>query len=144
MDLGLRGRGYIVTGGTRGLGHATARPDPKHPEIGGGETVEERLDRLQRQVNAQQSEIAAVRSQNNVLRAQVSNLIAINQHVSMVQLHGRPTVRFNGVNVQVVNGTGNTETSNGTGNLIVGYDRVRNYDGSWTEWGNLVRAPIER
>jgi thiosulfate/3-mercaptopyruvate sulfurtransferase len=25
---------------------------------------------------------------------------------------------------------------------LLGYDRVRNYDGSWTEWGNLVRAPI--
>ena len=23
-------------------------------------------------------------------------------------------------------------------------DKVRNYDGSWTEWGNAVRAPIER
>jgi thiosulfate/3-mercaptopyruvate sulfurtransferase len=22
--------------------------------------------------------------------------------------------------------------------------KVRNYDGSWTEWGNLVGAPIER
>jgi len=21
---------------------------------------------------------------------------------------------------------------------------VRNYDGSWTEWGNAVRAPIEK
>jgi thiosulfate/3-mercaptopyruvate sulfurtransferase len=27
---------------------------------------------------------------------------------------------------------------------LLGYDKVRNYDGSWTEWGNLVRAPIER
>ena len=26
---------------------------------------------------------------------------------------------------------------------LLGYERVRNYDGSWTEWGNLVRAPIE-
>lgn len=25
---------------------------------------------------------------------------------------------------------------------LLGYDRVRNYDGSWTEWGNAVRAPI--
>jgi thiosulfate/3-mercaptopyruvate sulfurtransferase len=25
---------------------------------------------------------------------------------------------------------------------LLGYPRVRNYDGSWTEWGNLVRAPI--
>ncbi|MEK9500015.1 sulfurtransferase [Gaopeijia maritima] len=27
---------------------------------------------------------------------------------------------------------------------LLGFDDVRNYDGSWTEWGNLVRAPIER
>lgn len=25
---------------------------------------------------------------------------------------------------------------------LLGYDRVRNYDGSWTEWGNAVRTPI--
>jgi thiosulfate/3-mercaptopyruvate sulfurtransferase len=29
-------------------------------------------------------------------------------------------------------------------NYLLGYDKVRNYDGSWTEWGNAVRAPIER
>jgi thiosulfate/3-mercaptopyruvate sulfurtransferase len=27
---------------------------------------------------------------------------------------------------------------------LLGYNNVRNYDGSWTEWGNLVGAPIER
>jgi thiosulfate/3-mercaptopyruvate sulfurtransferase len=27
---------------------------------------------------------------------------------------------------------------------LLGYQNVRNYDGSWTEWGNLVGAPIER
>ena len=27
---------------------------------------------------------------------------------------------------------------------LLGYTRVRNYDGSWTEWGNLVNVPIER
>ena len=26
---------------------------------------------------------------------------------------------------------------------LLGYSRVRNYDGSWTEYGSLVRAPIE-
>jgi thiosulfate/3-mercaptopyruvate sulfurtransferase len=25
---------------------------------------------------------------------------------------------------------------------LLGFQRVRNYDGSWTEWGNAVRAPI--
>ena len=27
---------------------------------------------------------------------------------------------------------------------LLGYQKVRNYDGSWTEWGNSVRAPIEK
>ncbi|MCB5292855.1 sulfurtransferase [Arthrobacter sp. SO3] len=26
--------------------------------------------------------------------------------------------------------------------FLLGFDSVRNYDGSWTEWGNAVRAPI--
>ena len=26
---------------------------------------------------------------------------------------------------------------------LLGYDDVKNYDGSWTEWGNLVGAPVE-
>lgn len=27
---------------------------------------------------------------------------------------------------------------------LLGYPKVRNYDGSWTEWGNMVRNPIEK
>jgi thiosulfate/3-mercaptopyruvate sulfurtransferase len=27
---------------------------------------------------------------------------------------------------------------------LLGFTRVRNYDGSWTEWGNQVKAPIEK
>jgi thiosulfate/3-mercaptopyruvate sulfurtransferase len=27
---------------------------------------------------------------------------------------------------------------------LLGFDDVKNYDGSWTEWGNKVRAPIEK
>ncbi|MBI4323304.1 MAG: sulfurtransferase [Candidatus Omnitrophica bacterium] len=27
---------------------------------------------------------------------------------------------------------------------LLGYANVKNYDGSWTEWGNLVAAPIEK
>jgi thiosulfate/3-mercaptopyruvate sulfurtransferase len=29
-------------------------------------------------------------------------------------------------------------------NKLLGYPHVRNYDGSWTEWGNSVRVPIEK
>ena len=28
--------------------------------------------------------------------------------------------------------------------FLLGHDKVMNYDGSWTEWGNLVNAPVER
>jgi len=27
---------------------------------------------------------------------------------------------------------------------LLGYPNVRNYDGSWTEWGSLIAAPIEK
>jgi thiosulfate/3-mercaptopyruvate sulfurtransferase len=27
---------------------------------------------------------------------------------------------------------------------LLGYDNVKNYDGSWTEWGNLIGAPVEK
>ena len=27
---------------------------------------------------------------------------------------------------------------------LLGYKKVRNYDGSWTEWGNRVRSPVAK
>jgi thiosulfate/3-mercaptopyruvate sulfurtransferase len=27
---------------------------------------------------------------------------------------------------------------------LLGYPDVKNYDGSWTEWGNMIANPIEK
>ena len=56
-------------------------------------------------------------------------------HISMVDLPDgqggfNRTVRISGINVQVVNGLGSTDTMNGTGNLVVGYNELGNLLGS--------------
>jgi len=56
------------------------------------------------------------------LEAKIAALEARLASVSLVTLNGQPTVRFSGVNLQVVNGQGRTISANGTGNLIIGYD----------------------
>ena len=38
---------------------------------------------------------------------------------------GKPTLRVAGANLQIVNGLGSTDTVNGVGNLILGYDESR-------------------
>jgi multidrug efflux pump subunit AcrA (membrane-fusion protein) len=51
--------------------------------------------------------------------------------VTRQSVAGRDTLRFSGMNVQVVNGTGSTDgTPNGRGNLIIGYDTARTTGGA--------------
>jgi len=55
--------------------------------------------------------------------AQLETLLA---NVTRGTVQGQDTIRFSGVNVQIVNGTGDTSgTVNGRGNLIVGYNELR-------------------
>lgn len=58
--------------------------------------------------------------------------------MSVETVDGQPTVRFSGVNVQVVDGSGDTDGDvNGLGNLIVGYNR-NGFDDDRTGSHNLV------
>ena len=41
-------------------------------------------------------------------------------------IDGKPTIQFSGVNVQIVNGEGTTASTNGKGNLVIGYDEHAN------------------
>lgn len=77
------------------------------------------LDRL----NALESDVAALEAENAAQQAEIVALQAKTASMSVVTAAGQPTVRFSGVNVQVVSGSGATDgTINGRGNLIVGYN----------------------
>ena len=70
---------------------------------------------------------AQVRALQTQLLAQANSpIMALNPYLTVDPAQHR--VRFTGVNLQLVNGTGYTDTVNGRGNLIIGYDLVRTDD----------------
>lgn len=78
---------------------------------------------LQEQVAAVQKQVAAL--DRAVKGLQANSILDLNGYLTLDLSSGYPTALFRGLNVQVVNGTGNTQTANGVGNLIVGYNRQR-------------------
>jgi hypothetical protein len=102
-------------------------------------------------VNDNNARIAAleelVQSLKATVEAQASTISALEEklaNVSVVTHNGQPTVRFSGVNVQIVNGLGSTDTINGTGNLIVGYDEATTDPRSLCTigWNDTTAAPV--
>lgn len=76
-------------------------------------------------VNDNDARIAALEEELQTLRAQLDNVLNVNQYLSLATVNEQPTVRLTGANLQIVNGMGDTATSNGTGNLLIGYDERR-------------------
>ncbi|MBI4603279.1 MAG: hypothetical protein HY721_15100 [Planctomycetes bacterium] len=80
----------------------------------------------------------------NELKQRVAELEALTRDMSIVEGDARVpgrTVLFTGVNVQIVTGLGRTETTNGVGNLIVGYQEFRGQaEGPPTEEGVNTRT----
>lgn len=113
---------------------AAARPGPPiiSPDPPAPDGTELRLRSLERQVGQQQVQIQSLQTQNQALRSELVNMLAINDHVRLAWVHGRPTVRFEAVNLQVVNGAG-SETGNGLGNIVIGYDGLRSANSSYYE-----------
>jgi hypothetical protein len=58
------------------------------------------------------------------VESEQQKLLALLPHLSYAGsgVGGKPTIRFSGVNVQVVDGAGTTRSATGTGNVILGYD----------------------
>jgi hypothetical protein len=79
-------------------------------------------------LQAQQADLNGLRQQIESLRAELRGLKAnsvldLNGYLTFEVSNGYPTALFRGINVQIVNGSGDTQTINGMGNLIVGYNR---------------------
>ncbi len=113
---------WIVMAGT-----AMAASPHRQPEFKRDPPVDvmDLLREMQSRINQQDREIDRISTANLRLRAQLVNLIPLNDYLSLEVVNDRPTVRFSAVNLQVVNGTGDTNLTNGTGNLLIGYDRLR-------------------
>jgi hypothetical protein len=86
-------------------------------------------------------------------QAELEALDQILPHIKYVEtgVAGKPTIQFSGVNLQIVNGLGKTESVNGEGNLIIGYDEhlekfpqtgshnlVLGLEQSFTSYGGIV------
>ena len=78
-----------------------------------------------KQVIQLQEDVAELQSQVAELKTLLNNVTrGIDPNT------GYETIRFSGMNVQIVNGLGFTDLADGTGNLIIGYNEWRELEGS--------------
>lgn len=74
------------------------------------------ITQLANALTALTNRVTALETENAALKTKTASM-------SLQSVDGQPVVRFTGVNLQLVDGTGDTYgTPNGTGNLIVGYN----------------------
>ena len=85
------------------------------------ESAQVQLSTIQRQMESLKRQLESLKADLGGLKA--NSVWDLNGYLTFDVSNGYPTALFRGVNVQIVNGTGDTQTVNGTGNLIVGYNR---------------------
>ncbi len=109
--------------------------------------LESAVSALQATVASQASTIATL--QNNLAAVQSSQVMALDPYLTVDAASDPrgPLVQLAGVNLQIVNGLGDTETINGLGNLIIGYDEVNTLpditvcsDGDYTDQASCEGA----
>jgi len=91
-----------------------------------GETAH--ADEVNENFEALRQELADALDRINELETDRDEMQELHEHVEVIPDAYYPndyTVRFDGVNVQIVNGEGETDSTNGLGNLIVGYNEAR-------------------
>src|SRR6202011_1435447 len=89
---------------------------------------------LQAQTAALKTQVAALQKQ--VASINASSVMKIAPYVSVdvnpENFVQGPNIVFKGANIHIVNGMGRTDLTNGTGNLIIGYDENIGWDGDGT------------
>ncbi len=85
-------------------------------------SIVERLEALEAAVASLQTENQSLRTQVSAL--QDSHAMALEPYLTVTHDARGPLVLLAGVNLQVVNGMGSTDTLNSLGNVIVGYDET--------------------
>jgi hypothetical protein len=82
------------------------------------------FNNLKNAVEAAERRNAELLSRISDLEAALSNVRSLNDVLAIETVNGIRTVRLTGVNLQVINGSNSTESINGAGNIIIGYDEV--------------------
>lgn len=75
---------------------------------------------LSKRIAKLENEVARLESKLNELTT--SPIGRLNQHLAFIDTGNCVTVQLSGVNLQIVNGEGSTESKNCKGNLIIGYN----------------------
>ena len=99
-------------------------------------TLESALETANTTISSLQAALARLEStvarldntslESRVAAVEANTVLDLDQMLTFDSSSG--TVRFEGVNVQVINGMGTTATNNGLGNLILGYDEEDSMD----------------
>lgn len=92
-----------------------------------------RIATLEATIATLQSTVSTLQGQLSTISG--SNIMALEPYVTVADDSRGPIATFTGINLQLVNGSGQTESANGLGNLIIGYDRPRDDDTFFCSYG---------
>ena len=86
--------------------------------------VNQNFTNVKNAVELAERRLAALQERVQDLEASLEKLMTLSDAMSIQPINGVQTVTLSGVNFQVINGRGLTESINGAGNIIIGYDEA--------------------
>lgn len=104
-------------------------------------TLKHRVGELEEETSRMQASTDSLASRASRLEPVVEALDGALEGVSRHEIDGRDTLRFTGMNLQILNGEGSTyERPNGLGNIILGYNALPNSTSDLLELPDVQRS----